>query len=258
MEDQNARWWLPGPPPPRRLIPLNPVKEENVNYGMNIPIHHMRISLSNLGETLDLYAKQLDKTASASGTKPVFHGCGTSITPEVIASFAQRGPSIQYSRGRGYFSTNPAVYWSSTLRFAVGWCFFTQTGSWELKSEAKGKPRSFLIYVSLVDFASTPFEGGLYMVVKPQTRRDEDELSNWCTSNMVATQDGNTGKRLPPPGSTRSDWGVIGSRIPLETWRSLKAFERCIDQVWMYAACSEMNSRFMAEAGVEILLLTVQ
>ena len=181
MEDQNARWWLPGPPPPRRLIPLSPIKEEHVKYGMrplNIPVHHMCISLSNLGEMLDLYAKQLGNIATASGTKPIFHGCGTSITPEVIASFAQWGPSIQYSRGRGYFSTNPAVYWSSTLRFAVAWCFFTQTGSWELESVANDKPRSFLIYVSLVDFASTPFEGGLYMVVKPQTRQDEDELSS--------------------------------------------------------------------------------
>ncbi len=181
MEDQSARWWLPGPPPPRRLIPLSTVEEECVKYGtraLNIPVNYMRVSLSNLEETLDLYAKQLDKIATASGTKPVFHGCGTSITPEVVASFAHRGPSIQYSRSRGYFSTSPAVYWSSTLRFAVGWCLFTQTGSWGVESGAKDKPRSFLIYVSLVDFASTPFEGGLYMVVKPQTRRDEDELSS--------------------------------------------------------------------------------
>ncbi|KAK5633880.1 hypothetical protein RRF57_009594 [Xylaria bambusicola] len=181
MEDQSSRWWLPGPPPPRRLIPLSTVDEENTSHGrqaLNIPVHHKRISLSNLEETLDIYVKQLEKVAIASGTKPVFHGCGTSITPEVVESFARKGPSIEYSRSRGYFSNRPAVYWSSTLRFAVAWCFFTQTGSWEPGKVTMEKPRSCLIYVSLVNLVSAPFEGGMYMVAQPRTRQEEEELSS--------------------------------------------------------------------------------
>ncbi|KAI1325239.1 hypothetical protein F5Y16DRAFT_423144 [Xylariaceae sp. FL0255] len=262
MGDKTARWWMPGPPPPRRSLPLRAVKDGMP--ALDMPIRHMHVLLSNLDDALGCYVRQLEKLATASEMTPVFHGCGTLLTPDIVASFAHTGPSIHYSRSQGYFSTGPAVYWSNSLRFATAWCFFTQTGSWKLEKEDKDKPLNCLIYVSLINLAMIPFERGIYMVPNPQTRQDEEALSNWCISNMSAANTGEN-NRIAPPGATRSDWGVIGSRIPLETWHSMKNSESCIDQVWIgesrvgspQISAKEWKPK-LTETARQILLLTIE
>lgn len=180
MDGKGGRWWLPGPPPPRRLISLASVEESYLKDGtpaLDIPIRHVKVSQPSLQKTLDSYVDQSKNPITSPGTMVLFHGCGNTISPDIVRSFARRGPSIRYSRDRGYLSTKPAVYWTNSINFAISWCVFSKTGAWQF-NDMKGDNTSFtcLLYISRLNLSKT-FPQGIYMVPPPQNPEDEDELS---------------------------------------------------------------------------------
>ena len=105
----------------------------------------------------------------------VFHGCGNVNGPEVVESFARRGPSIRFARARSYFSAQQAVYWSNSIDFAISWSFFAETGSWDLDKHDGWLPFECLIFVSKLDIAS--IGSGLYLIPKPLTLKEEEGLT---------------------------------------------------------------------------------
>ncbi|KAK4156179.1 hypothetical protein C8A00DRAFT_41334 [Chaetomidium leptoderma] len=261
------RWWLPGPPPPRRLISLHDVEESYRLEGipeLAVPVRSvtLRGPLTAAGP-LAPYTGQLGRPVTDPQGAPVaapaylFHGCGEPVSPEVIRSFARRGPSIRCSRSSSYFSPRPAVYWSNSVEFAIAWSLFARTGSWGLDQADREDRQSFecLIFVSRLDLGTAKFDGGLYMIPRPQTPEEEEELGQWCEQNMNRGDLGHK-RPAPPPKSHRADWGVIGSRIPRSTMQSLTMFREKTDKIWLFAACNYASSRAIAEASVEILHIT--
>ncbi|KAH6995868.1 hypothetical protein BKA56DRAFT_570156 [Ilyonectria sp. MPI-CAGE-AT-0026] len=257
------RWWLPGPPPPRRLISLDLVEESYRRDGtpeLSVPVRSIRVPWVERSSVLAPYLDRSDKPGSAeetpvSGPKYLFHGCGNVLGPRVIQSFARRGPSIRFSRSQSYFSADQAVYWSNSVEFAIAWSFFSETGSWNLNDFDGKRPFRCLIFVSRLDLAEPSFEGGLYLIPRPQSPEEEAELGDWCDANR--TKMAQT-RRIPPPKSQKADWGVIGSRIPKDTMRALRPLYNRTDKTWLFAACNEASSRTIAGAGVEILHITLQ
>jgi len=257
------RWWLPGPPPPRRLISLHDVEESYRLEGipeLAVPVRSVTLrGPLTAADPLLLYIDQLGTAVTDVQGAPVataayvFHGCGEPVSPEVIRSFARRGPSIRFSRSSSYFSPRPAVYWSNSVEFAITWSFFARTGSWGLDQPDRGDRQSFecLIFVSRLDLGTARFDGGLYMIPRPQTPEEEEELGPWGKRNMDRGDVRDT-QPTPPPKSHRADWGVVGSRIPRSTMQSLTMLRGKADKIWLFAACNEASSRTIAEAGVEV------
>lgn len=189
------RWWLPGPPPPRRLISLKAVEESYRQDGtppLHVPVRHITIRLADFPKSPDLapYLGRLDQPPTAVDHESViaksepsylFHGCGNAIDAEVVDSFACRGPSIRFARSRSYFSTGRAVYWSNSIEFAIAWSCFAETGNWDLWRYNKDQPFQCLIFVSRVDL--TAMKTGLYLIPKPQTPKEEQALADVSLSS---------------------------------------------------------------------------
>ena len=154
---KNKRPWLPGPPPPRRQKSINEVAATYQAEGhphLNIPvreieIHHLHALLkTDMAKTLLFHTSHLLNESETL----LFHGCGTSITPNVVQSFSMMGPSIRFARPGGYFSTSPAVYWTTSFKFALAWCIFTRTGSWPTPSGSIPVNFECIIVVAKVHF----------------------------------------------------------------------------------------------------------
>lgn len=186
MEDHNKprRWWLPGPPPPRRLLSLDAVEESYRQDGtpeLSIPVRFLSVpcTFSRRSSTLAPYLNRLDQptTSSAAGPTYLFHGCGNDIGPKVIQSFSRRGPSIRFSRSQSYFSAGRAVYWSNSVEFAIAWSFFAETGSWDFGGR-KERPFQCLVFVARLELAEVDFEGGLYLIPRPGGAEEEEELGD--------------------------------------------------------------------------------
>ncbi|KAJ4307367.1 hypothetical protein N0V84_012785 [Fusarium piperis] len=240
------RWWLPGPPPTRRQLSLDTVDESYQRDGtpeLSIPVRHLTVPFAERSSVLCPYLGRLDQPTTAPGESKetyLFHGCGNVTSPRVVQSFARWGPSIRFSKARSYFSTGRAVYWSNSIEFALAWCFFCETGSWDLAGFNGEHPLESLIFVSRPDLRDI----NLQVIPKPQTPEDEEELDNWCDTNMNRT-------RIPPPKLQQSDWGVLASRIPRRTVESVKMERQKTDNTWLYAALDEASSQAIAKAGVE-------
>ncbi|KAH6624808.1 hypothetical protein B0J18DRAFT_191266 [Chaetomium sp. MPI-SDFR-AT-0129] len=194
---KSRRWWLPGPPPPRRLISLHDVEESYRLEGipeLAVPVRTLELrgglQVLTAANPLAPYIDQLDRPGTdAQGGSPVatltplylFHGCGEPVNPEVIRSFARWGPSIRFSRSSSYFSPRPAVYWTNSIEFAIAWSFFARTGSWGLDGDQldrdDGQSFECLIFVSKLDLGTAGFDGGLHMIPRPQTVEEEEELA---------------------------------------------------------------------------------
>ncbi|KAL1843460.1 hypothetical protein VTJ49DRAFT_1570 [Mycothermus thermophilus] len=221
------RWWLPGPPPPRRLISLRDVDESYRREAipeLSVPARAVTVQGPLIASgPLAPYIGQLKRQVTDAQGSPVptpiylFHGCGEPVTPEIIRSFSRWGPSIRFSRSCSYFSPGPAVYWSNSIEFVIAWGFFARTGSWELGQIDKNDRRPFecLVYVSRLDLFAASFTGGLYTIPRPKTPEEEEELGQ-------------------------------------ATMQSLnKMLREQADNIWLFAACNEASSRTIAEAGVE-------
>jgi hypothetical protein len=126
--------------------------------------------------------------APAATPAYLFHGCGEPLSPEVIRSFARWGPSIRFSRSSSYFSPRPAVYWSNSVEFAIAWSFFARSGRWGLGQPDRDDRQSFdcLIFVSRLDLGTARFDGGLFMVPRPQTPEEEEELGQASPDLLAA------------------------------------------------------------------------
>ncbi len=182
------RWWLPGPPPPRRLVSLNDVEASYRREGipeLGVPVRSVTLrGLPTKTGPLAPYLGQLGKPLINPDGAPVatpvylFHGCGEPVTPDVIRSFARRGPSIRFSRPSSYLSSSPAVYWSNSVAFSIAWSFFARTGSWGFDQSGRESQAPFecLIFVSRLDLGMARFDGGLYHIPSPQTPEEEEEL----------------------------------------------------------------------------------
>jgi hypothetical protein len=70
------------------------------------------------------------------------------------------------------------VYWSNSIEFAIAWIFFSETGSWNLDEFEARRPSRCLIFVSRLDLAKMKFEGGLYLIPRPQTPEEEEGLDD--------------------------------------------------------------------------------
>ncbi|KAL0932832.1 uncharacterized protein CTRU02_211795 [Colletotrichum truncatum] len=74
----------------------------------------------------------------------------------------------------------------------------------------------------------------------------------WCDSNMSKSPE----KQLvSPPGAAKTEWGLIGSRIPKQTAKGLAKWHEQADKVWLFASCNETSSTTIARAGLEILCI---
>ncbi len=222
------RWWLPGPPPPRRLISLNDVEASYRQEGipeLNVPVRPVTLrDLPTKTGPLAPYLGQLGRPVINSDGAPVatpiylFHGCGEPVTPEVIRSFARRGPSIRFSRPRSYFSSSPAVYWSNSVEFSIAWSVFARTGSWGFGQSGRESQAPFecLIFVSRLDLGLARFDGGLYRIPRPQTPEEEEELGQVSlTSRNVLVNDE---RDMPDPrlvGDCRLLIGDTGGQLLL-------------------------------------------
>nr|XP_036582650.1 uncharacterized protein CTRU02_07203 [Colletotrichum truncatum]KAF6791441.1 hypothetical protein CTRU02_07203 [Colletotrichum truncatum] len=263
--DKARRWWLPGPPPQRRLVSIAEVEESLCRDGtpeLSIPVRHVSVTGLTLFATghpvaaspLDPYLGHLDSPSNNSTSTHLFHGCGNVTGPEVAESFSRRGPCIRFSRDRSYFSSSRAVYWSNSIEFAIAWSFFSETGHWDpAECDKPGIwPFQCLVYVSRLDLEKTNFENGLHLIPEPQGFRDEEEMENWCDSNMSKSPE----KQLvSPPGAAKTEWGLIGSRIPKQTAKGLAKWHEQADKVWLFASCNETSSTTIARAGLEILCI---
>ncbi|EUC30362.1 hypothetical protein COCCADRAFT_39414 [Bipolaris zeicola 26-R-13] len=252
----DARYWLPGPPPRRRIKELRP--PENlpcIKHHLKIPVRKVNLwSFQNrTSTTLAPYFDARKATSSLDGNtlsttqRYLFHGCANEISPALLESFSRYGPSIYFSRPQSYFSRTPAVYWTESLDFAFAWCLSPETTPFEC-----------LIYVSRVEQNILIDESHCYMVPTPSNYDEEQQLVEWCDSNMSKSAEPD---RVPPPYSNRSDWPLIGSRIPQHTMDSLASFNvrefpalgtTRVQDIVMYAACDEKMSYRLASAGVEV------
>lgn len=186
---KHQRWWLPGPPPPRRRIPLEVVEDLYREEGipeLSVPVRVLNFPWNNGWSEGIPYLDHLDEPASdtgTSGSRPtyLFHGCGNIGGSDVVQSFARWGPSIRFSRSRSFFCGSQAVYWSNSVKFAILWSFFSETGRWTLDEFDATQPFHCLIFVSRLDLMGTGFTGGLYLIPKPQTVGEEQELSEVST-----------------------------------------------------------------------------
>ncbi|KAK3990435.1 hypothetical protein QBC44DRAFT_239005 [Cladorrhinum sp. PSN332] len=252
------RWWLPGPPPPRRLVSLQTVEESYHRDGISelaVPVRSITLrSRKDYASVLASYTC----ISSTSSPEPIylFHGCGNSISHDVTRSFSRWGPSIRFSRARSYFSAGPAVYWSNSLEFAIAWSFFAETGSWDMSlsrqdtQQQQQQPFVCLVYMSKVSMqAMNSVEHGLYLIPEPESRLEEEELEEWCNGNL---DPGRRPSPLAPPKTKTARWGIVGSRIPRSTMQALEHLDGNIDKIWLFASCNEASSRVMAEGGVEV------
>ena len=180
------RWWLPGPPPPRRLLSLDAVEESYRKDGtpeLSVPVRFISVPWISRCSILAPYFGRLDQPTSdagapAAGPTYLFHGCGNDISPKVVQSFSRRGPSIRFSRSQSYFSAGRAVYWSNSVEFAIAWSFFSETGSWNLNEFDGKQPFQCLLFVSQLNLAETDFDGGLYLIPRPYIAAEEEELGD--------------------------------------------------------------------------------
>lgn len=182
MGDKDDRWWLPGPPPSRRLMQLSEVEESYLRDGippLAIPVREVHLNSFSCGDDLcPRYPEPKSDPRECSGPLLLYHGCAHITSQDIFTSFASWGPSIRFSRSRGYFSASPAVYWTNSITFAISWCIFTETGSWKLAdSDARTKPFNCLIYVTKVDMVAAALVDELYIIPPPMTCHEELELT---------------------------------------------------------------------------------
>ncbi|KAK4162998.1 hypothetical protein QBC43DRAFT_69263 [Cladorrhinum sp. PSN259] len=263
------RWWLPGPPPPRRLVSLKAVEESYRRDGtreLAIPVRSITVTsretyISALAPYISSINSAISGAKASESAEPIylFHGCGNFITDEVAHSFSRWGPSIRFSRTGSYFSAGPAVYWSTSVEFAVAWSFFAETGTWDMDVFNRSTPQQpfqCLVFVSKVSLETMNSGEGLYLIPNPQTPLEEEELEEWCKGNTNPKRMGKPSSLAPPPKSQRKNWGVIGSRIPRSTMHAFRTVYEVTEKIWLFAACNETSSRAIAMAGVEILKIT--
>jgi hypothetical protein len=181
-ETKPRRWWVPGPPPPRRSISLEAVEESyrrDDTPELCVPARYITVGLTDfLGNgAIAPYTHCLGQPEGC-GTPPMylFHGCGNAVNPDVVGSFIRRGPSIRFARSRGYFSVKQAVYWSNSIHYAIAWSHFTETGDWDLDRFDGRRPFRCLIFVSKLDFSRPNIRLGTYLIPTPRTPREEEEL----------------------------------------------------------------------------------
>ncbi|KAF2758233.1 hypothetical protein EJ05DRAFT_381875 [Pseudovirgaria hyperparasitica] len=252
------RPWLPGPPPIRRQIPVQEVDDgykKESRAPLHVPINTMRLSSAL---ELNRYSGMGNPLQPAY----VFHGCGNKVSSAILESFSKWGPSIRFSRPRGYFSCSPAVYWTNSLAFAIGWCAFTETGQWLPKLNEREQDFECVVYVSKVIMGDLESPAGTCLLSPPSTEIEETDLVNWCNQNVAKSP---RKGRIPPPGCVNAEWSIIGSRIPKHTVDGLgtamsdeaELFKGVdVSQIWIYAACDESSSVSMANLGVEIIHVT--
>ncbi|KAF2493080.1 hypothetical protein BU16DRAFT_97506 [Lophium mytilinum] len=215
------RPWWPGPPPLRsdpkyrsktsRLVPV-----PSCTY--QIPILPFRFCTDYFKQSCAQYRGQSFRTESVTrpdlSTVFLFHATAEGASNEVAQSFSACGPSLAYSRSNGYFSREPAVYYTTSLEFALCWILFTRHGRWDLDVEfADLQPRG-LIYVSRVDVCMLAKTFRTRPIDPPNTTSDEQALQDWCTVNMEAGEGTDQPNRIPPPGCGEADWSLLASRIP--------------------------------------------
>jgi len=160
--------------------------------GLNIPVR--TIVAAELQTLFAMPAiRELDRLMSPTSSyntkhSALFHGCGTGLDSETIASFSELGPSTYFARPCGYFSPSPAVYWTNSLKFAIAWCLFTQTGRWSLNDPHAKKACSILIYVSLLDLTDMATTQECCFLPSPGSLHDEEYLmkvSNIKLSKLI-------------------------------------------------------------------------
>lgn len=230
------RPWLPGAPPIRRRRSISSVLNSYQEDGLpdlKIPVRKVKLTSETneiwRTQKLDHYANPEKKTINDNarqGRQHLFHGCASKVDAALTQSMAYMGPSIRFSRPRGYFSSTPAVYWTNSLMFALAWCVFTKSGKWISHPSQLPDGLECLTYVSEVDISTLPTEAGTYIIPQPGCLSDEQNLvdvsgsceldwgpnnQKWCASNMSQRDHPS---RTSPPGAKKTDWSLIGSRIP--------------------------------------------
>lgn len=180
----HARYWLPGPPPRRRIKELRPPENlPRVDHHLEIPVRKVNLwsfqnrTSTTLAPYFDAH-KAVSSLDSALGTtkRYLFHGCANEISPALLESFSKYGPSIYFSRPQSYFSRTPAVYWTASLDFAFAWCVFSETGQWEPNLSPETTPFECLIYVSSVEQNILTDESNCYLVPTPSNYDEEQQL----------------------------------------------------------------------------------
>lgn len=174
----DSRPWLPGPPPPRRKIGVSDIVaayRADGHEDLMIPIH--KVFSDNVSLLRHSEAQILQKLSitSEGETTLLFHGCGTAICSEVLGSFSKMGPSMRFARPRSYFSKTPAVYWTSSIRFAIAWCVFTKTGKWP-SSNQQPDPSESIIVVARANLKALEESKASCMIRGPTTIEEEEEL----------------------------------------------------------------------------------
>jgi hypothetical protein len=256
-----GRPWLPGPPPQRRRLPIQRVLAARSDaQSLDVPVTQISLDAALTAPALRRYKGQ--KFGASSTRIHLFHGSAP-VGRETLDSFARLGPCRDFSRPIGYLSRGRAVYWTTSLEFALAWCNFIITGAWDGPLDPN---LSCLVYVAEVDLTELFADGGRAILLpRPCTPADEDALTAWCDRNMRKTGDS---ARRPPPGCQKADWGVIASRIPQHTVASLdkadgaltRVFGRELNaaQIHLVAACDDEYARQIASGGVEILYVNLR
>lgn len=226
------RPWLPGPPPNRqnRAVEEALLAYRNArNPNLRIQIQHIALVMTGEhGHTngfLDAFEGPLQPWKGISRSRYLFHGCATKINKHTLDSFSEMGPSITFARRSGYFSREPAVYWSDTIELALAWCVFARTGRWTLSLSALAEFEC-IIYVTELPTELATRHLTLYSIPCPESTEQEQALVDvsvcslafprlttiqWCLANGNTEGDK---PRLAPPGTVIADWDIIRSRIP--------------------------------------------
>jgi hypothetical protein len=227
------RPWLPGPPPNRQEVPVEQAEADyDVEGFQDLQIPIRRVNLlpgSNFVtfSTKSLFKQLIPPVTSTKSTRYLFHGCATNIDRRTLLSFSKMGPSIKFSRPRSYFSRQPAVYWTDSIEFALAWCVFTKTGKWKADYPSDNADFECIIYVTEINLNSLSDHFLSYSIPSDRSIDDEQALvdvslflstlfnllksKQWCLANIDQKGDSS---RIPPPGTTMSDWNLIISRIP--------------------------------------------
>lgn len=185
QKSSQQRPWLPGPPPPRLSLESRSklmLGGSSIFKQLHVENIQLRPDLSN--SQLQKYLGQvLDAEFLLSSNLPpsfyIFHATTVPTGDEsIIKSIVRRGPSLDFARPRSYFSATPAVYYTTSLEFALAWSIFTQTGSWETSWRFDSPELTSVVFVARITLHELIKEFDMNILFPPVTQEEEQTLQN--------------------------------------------------------------------------------
>jgi hypothetical protein len=189
------RPWLPGPPPRRsnpnyrnKKYPEPRVLPPSVTVSITKLDFRDPSCVSILKPYLGQEFRGIEKVVPrrcgvVSEHIYLFHGSAEGGIERVARSFVRHGPSISFARSNGYLSREPAVYYTTSLEFALSWIYFTDYGQWSAKNWKTATLRG-LVYVSKVNVKRLYQKFRCNEIPSPVTTQQEQQLQDVCYPNQ--------------------------------------------------------------------------